>query len=130
MPPAPRHATGYISVHYSCVARTVQSKRTGNLFSSVQLTSYQSLKSLKISNAHLSFPSFSLSSVSLLLSLPFVTVPPRSFHGPPVPPLSFLPLPPLRSKPPEIQLGSLESGVSSPSRAWGGAAAEVKSDAF
>jgi len=45
-------------------------------------------------------------------------------------PFPFLSLPPLRSRPSEIQLGGLGSAVSSPSGVWGGAPAEIEFGAF
>ena len=50
------------------------------------------------------------------------------FPSPPFP-LS-LPLPSLRSRPPEIQLGVWESAVSSPSGVWGTAPAEIEFGVF
>jgi len=62
-------------------------------------------------------PSLSLSHPSpFLFPYPFLSLP--------------FPSPPLRSRPPKIQLGSLGSAVSSPSGVWGRAPAEIEFGVF
>jgi len=64
------------------------------------------------------------------LSPPSLSSPPVLSSHPSFPSFPSLPFPPLRSETPEIQLGVWGSAVSSPSRVWGRAPAEIEFGAF